>query len=63
MASLKERLVVSEKYSAIPKVLPGRPLTCCNWDEVSIIKAMSMVEREGMSIQKAAEMFGVPPST
>ncbi len=65
MASLIPRLVVASNninITSTPKKT-SRPVSHCSWDEVSMIQAMRAVDKEGMSVRRAAEMFDVPKSS
>lgn len=66
MASrLKDRIFVAETKDNRQEVTSqghSRPHRYCDWSDVSMTKAMAMVEK-GMSIRRASEMFGVPKSS
>ena len=44
-------------------VLTTRPARYSQWDETSMIKAMSAVERDGISVRRVSELYGIPKST
>lgn len=62
---LSGRILVSNSLvEADPcKLVIERPQYYCQWDDVSMVKALKAVEEEGMSVRHASELFGVPKST
>jgi len=59
---LNERIIISNNASSIEKDEASRPMHYCQWDNVSMIKAISAVEN-GMTVRRASECFGVPKSS
>ena len=62
--SLRQRLYISSEETR-DRLLPTscRPARYFNWNEISMTKAMSAVEKDGVSIRRASELFGVPKSS
>ena len=62
--SLKDRIVCASSVSFNPSHFScGRPKQYKNWDEERLHRACEAVQKEHMSIRKAADAYRVPKST